>query len=80
MYENELNEVAILILTFLCPASIEPNSTPGNTTFIAGFTQCTHPCPIIVYFCTFIKHSTANVGDTSPNTFVYSVVLCSNNC
>lgn len=52
-------------------ASVEPNTTPGNTTFVAGFTQCEFLMIRPLKSWTKFLPMLANVGDTSPNTSVY---------
>ena len=57
---------------FLYENAVEPNSMPGNTSFVAGFVQGK---PVAFagafHFKPDPKSLTANVGDTSPNTSVF---------
>ena len=44
---------------------------PGFTKFVAGFVQCeSYLLPTIKGLTRFLILATANVGDTSPNTYV----------
>ena len=49
-------------------AMVEPDSMPGNNTFVAGFTQCEYLWHCLRLTCA--HGGLANVGDTSPNTWV----------
>lgn len=47
---------------------IEPNAIPGNTSFVAGFAQCT--CALPVLYPYLHEPCLAATGDSSPNTLV----------
>ena len=47
---------------------VEPNVVPGNTSFVAGFAQCT--CPYQYRGLSSHEPCLAATGDSSPNTLV----------
>ena len=52
---------------------VEPDAMPGNNTFVAGFTQGV--CFFLSNKLTELTILLANVGDTSPNTYVTTCAL-----
>jgi hypothetical protein len=68
LYESSYRRFSFEQCTHNYVDYVEPNVVPGNTSFVAGFAQCT----CLYQYCSLSSHEPdlAATGDSSPNTLV----------